>query len=120
MSNITVGQKGENIATDYLKRHGYKVLDRNFRSRRWGEIDIVAVDDDTLVFVEVKTRVGTQYGEPVEAVTPFKIRALKRAGQYYKLEYPETPEALRIDVVSIILDPENFDPKKIELFEDAQ
>ncbi len=120
MSNIKIGQKGENIAAKYLERHGYKIIDRNFRSRRWGEIDIVATKDDTLVFVEVKARVGTKYGQPVEAVTPFKLRALKRAGQYYKLENPEAPEALRIDIVSIVLDKATHDPVKIEIFLDAQ
>ena len=120
MSNAEIGRIGEDIATKYLKRHGYKVIDRNFRSKRWGEIDIVATKDDVLVFVEVKTREGTKHGEPVEAVTPFKLGALKRAGQYYKMEHPEAPEALRIDVVSIILDPETHEPKKIELFLDAQ
>jgi putative endonuclease len=119
MTNISIGQKGEDIATKYLKRHGYKILDRNFRSRRWGEIDIVATKNDVLVFVEVKTREGTQSGEPVEAVTPFKLRSLERAGQYYKMEHPETPEALRIDVVSIILVPNTHEPSGIKLFENA-
>ena len=118
--NIEIGRIGENIATKYLKRQGYKILDRNFRSRRWGELDIVATKDETLVFVEVKARVGTKYGEPVEAVTPYQLRALKRAGQYYKMEHPDTPEALRIDVVSIVLDHETHEPLKIELFLDAQ
>ena len=119
-SNIEIGRIGEEIATKYLKRHGYKVLEHNFRSKRWGEIDIVVSKDDTLVFVEVKTRVGTKYGEPVEAVTPHQLQALKRTGQYYKMEHPEAPEALRIDVISIVLDPETHEPQKIELFKDAQ
>ena len=120
MSNISVGQRGEDIAVEYLKNHGYKVLDRNFKSRRWGEIDIVATKDDVLVFIEVKTREGTKYGEPVEAVTPFKLRALKRTGQYYQMEHPDLPEALRMDVVSIILNPETQESLEIKLFEDAQ
>lgn len=120
MSNIEIGKKGEEIAEKYLKRHGYKIIDRNFRSKRWGEIDIVVTKNDVLVFVEVKTREGTKYGEPVEAVTPFKLRALERAGQYYKMEHPEAPEALRIDVISIILNPETHEPLKIQLFKDAR
>ncbi len=120
MSNISIGQLGEEIAEKYLKKHGYKVIERNFRSRRWGEIDIVAVEDDVLVFVEVKARVGSKYGEPVEAVTPFKLRALKRTGQYYKMEHPDLPEALRIDVVAIMLDKDTHEPLKIELFKDAR
>lgn len=117
--NIEIGKKGEEIATKYLKRQGYEILERNFRSKRWGEIDIVAIKDDVLVFVEVKTRVGSKYGEPVEAVTPFKLRALKRTGQYYKMEHPDLPEALRIDVVAIVLDKNTDEPLKIELFKDA-
>lgn len=118
-SNINIGRKGEEIAVDYLKKHGYEVVERNFRSRRWGEIDIVAIDGDTLVFVEVKARAGLKYGPPQEAVTPFKLSALKRTGQYYKLEHPELPEALRIDVVAIVLDKDRHEPLKIELFKDA-
>lgn len=120
MSNIEVGKKGEEIAAKYLKRQGYEVLERNFYSKRWGEIDIVALDDDVLVFVEVKARVGSKYGEPVEAVTPFKLRALKRTGQYYKMEHPNLPDALRIDVVAIVLDKDTHEPLKIQLFKDAR
>jgi len=120
MSNIEVGKKGEEIAAKYLKKHGYEVLERNFRSKRWGEIDIAATKDDVLVFVEVKARVGSKYGEPQEAVTPFKLSALQRTGQYYKMEHPDLPEALRIDVVAIMLDKDTHEPLKIELFEDAQ
>ncbi len=120
MSNIDIGSLGEELATKYLKKRGYEILERNFRSRRWGEIDIVAIEDDVLVFVEVKARVGSKYGEPVEAVTPFKLRALKRTGQYYKMEHPDLPEALRIDVVAIMLDKDTHEPLKIELFKDAR
>ena len=120
MSNISVGKQGEEIAAKYLKRHGYEVIERNFRSKRWGEIDIVAIENDTLVFVEVKARVGSKYGEPVEAVTPFKLRALERTGQYYKAEHPDLPDDLRIDVVAIVLGKDTGEPLKIELFEDAQ
>lgn len=120
MSNTNIGSLGEEIAKDYLEKRGYEVLERNFRSRRWGEIDLVAVEDNTTVFVEVKTRVSTDYGEPQEAVTPFKIRSLKRAGLYFKLTHPETPDALRIDVVAVILNAKTKKPLKIEVFKDAR
>ncbi len=120
MSNIEIGRKGEEIATKYLKKRGYEILERNFKSKRWGEIDIVAIKDDVLVFVEVKARVGSKYGEPQEAVTPFKLRALKRTGQYYRIEHPNLPEALRIDVVAITLDRDTHEPLKIKLFKDAR
>src|SRR5262252_1369405 len=62
------GALGETLACRYLKRNGYKVLFRNFRGRSGGEIDIVCRDDDTLVFVEVKTRGGEDFGRPLVAV----------------------------------------------------
>ena len=81
-STRDLGSVGEKLATKFLQRKGYKIIDRNFRSRL-GEIDIIALEDDTLVFIEVK------------------IRSIVKTGQYYKLLHPEYPEALRIDVVTV-------------------
>jgi len=120
MSDLALGKKGEEIAKKYLSKHNYKIVERNFKSQRWGEIDLVAIENEVLVFVEVKTRLGSKYGEPQEAVTPFKLRALKRTGTYYKMQHPELPEALRIDVVAIVLDRKTHEPLKIELFRDAR
>lgn len=120
MSNLSLGSLGEEIAEKYLKRCGYEIIERNFRSGRWGEIDLVAIEDKTTVFVEVKTRLSKDYGEPQEAVTPHKLQSLKRAGLYYKLDHPETPEALRIDVLAIILDKKTREPSWIKLFKDAR
>ena len=99
-STRDLGSVGEKLATKFLQQKGYKILDKNFRSK-FGEIDIVAQEEDTLVFVEVKTRWTREYGTPEEAVTPRKIRSIVKTGQYYKLLHPELPEALRIDVVTV-------------------
>jgi putative endonuclease len=99
-STRDLGSTGERLAIKLLKKKGYKVLEKNFRSK-FGEIDIVGLDKDTLVFIEVKTRWTREYGPPEEAVTPRKIRSIIKTGQYYKLLHPEQPEALRIDVVTI-------------------
>lgn len=100
-----LGKLGEDIATDYLKKHGYKIIDRNF-SDRYGEIDIVALESsstgDTLVFVEVKARKSLAFGTPLEAITYFKMQALIKTAQYYKLRHPKLPELMRIDAVTII------------------
>lgn len=111
-----VGILGEKIASQFLKKRRYRIIERNWRAKRWGEIDIIATKDDTLVFVEVKTRAGEGYGEPQEAITPYKIRSLKRAGYNYKLSHPQTPEALRLDAVSVFLTA-NLKLSKILLFE---
>src|SRR5690242_10711551 len=97
---------GEDLATKFLENKGYKILERNFR-KGYGEIDIVALDNDTLVFIEVKTRSSNKFGTPFEQITPFKIRALERTAIFYKKLHPTLPEALRIDAVSVELDTKN-------------
>lgn len=95
-----LGRFGEDIAQRYLITHGYTILERNFHTR-YTELDIVALENKTLVFIEVKTRRGSLFGTPEEAITPYKLRTLIRSAQYYKLLHPELPDALRIDVVAV-------------------
>ena len=103
---------GEKLASDYLQKQGYKILERNFR-KGWGEIDVVALDGDVLAFVEIKTKTSNKFGTPLEAITSFKIKALERTALFYKKLHPELPDALRIDAVSVIL--EGNGNAKIEL-----
>lgn len=92
---------GENLASSYLQDRGYKIIERNF-GKRYGEIDIIALDkDQTLVFVEVKTRRNKEFGEPLEAITPWKLNSIIKTAQYYKLLHPNLPDRLRIDAVSV-------------------
>ncbi len=102
MNNQLLGKKGENFAADYLKRHGFRIIDRNFKGR-YGELDIIALDGKILVFIEVKTRIGRTFGMPEEAVTPRKLREVIQTAQYYKLLHPELSDSLRIDVIGIEL-----------------
>lgn len=99
-----LGKEGEAIAVSYLLKKHYRILERNFKAR-YGEIDIVALDGDTLVFVEVKTRSSRLYGTPEEAITPWKLRELAKTAQYYHLLHPEHTGGMRIDVLAFILDP---------------
>lgn len=103
MHNQNLGKQGEEIAWDYLQKQGYELLTKNFKSKL-GEIDLICLDHGVLVFVEVKTRWSKNFGEPEEAVTPWKIRSIIKTGQYFSLLHPELPEALRIDVVAISMD----------------
>lgn len=100
VSTRASGIVGEESAIDYLQGKGYKIIGKNFRSR-FGEIDIIALEDGALVFVEVKTRWSNKYGTPEEAVTPQKIRSIIKTADYYKLLHPNTPNLMRIDVVAI-------------------
>lgn len=99
-NNQAIGKQGEDVAVSYLQRNGYKIIERNFQKKH-GDIDIVALDGDTLVFIEVKARRSKSYGPAVEAITPWKIRALIQSAHLYKLLHPKLPESLRIDVVAI-------------------
>lgn len=110
ISNPT-GKLGEDLATEFLKKQGYKILERNFR-KGYGEIDIIAIDHDVLVFVEVKTRTSDAFGAPSEAIGYYKMQTLTRGAYFYKSLHPELPEALRIDAVSVMV---NGKENKIEL-----
>ncbi|MEK7588086.1 MAG: YraN family protein [Patescibacteria group bacterium] len=98
-----LGKKGEDLTASYLEQHGYRIIDRNFKAR-YGEIDIIAIKDAILIFIEVKTRVGRAFGLPEEAVTPKKLNEVVGTARYYKLLHPELPDAMRIDVIGIELD----------------
>jgi len=91
------------LACRFLRRNGYKVLYRNFRGRTGGEIDVVCRDNDTLVFVEVKTRTSEDFGRPFEAVDRAKRKRISRGGLAW-LRMLDNPDILfRIDVVEVII-----------------
>jgi putative endonuclease len=101
MNTIELGRSGEDLAAEYLDSTGMRILARNWRSPT-GEIDIVAVDGRCLVICEVKTRSSTRAGEPVEAVTPEKVRRLRRlAAAWLGSRGGARPRTVRIDVVAI-------------------
>jgi putative endonuclease len=101
---ILVGHIGEDAAVTFLRKHSYTILHRN-TGGRYGEIDIVARDGKTLVFVEVKTRTSEAYGTPQDAITPHKVNTLKRSVDYFCLLHPNLKYAnLRIDVIAVFLD----------------
>ncbi len=99
------GARGEDLARDYLVRAGYRILARNVRTRG-GEIDLVAEDRGTLVFVEVKTRTGDRFGDGLEALTPAKRRRLLRTAQLYLLETGSGDRAIRFDTLGVLLAPD--------------
>jgi putative endonuclease len=95
-----LGRLAEDFAAAFLQGKGYKIIDRNFRSR-FGEIDIVAEESGTLVFVEVKARWSQKFGSPVEAVTPQKLYKIRKTAEYYSLVRSRTNQKMRIDVVAL-------------------
>ena len=99
----SLGAKGEAIAAATLQQAGLTIIDRNWRCAA-GEIDLVARDGETLVFVEVKTRRGRAYGAPEEALTPRKAQKLLQLGAQYVYENALGDINWRIDLVAIELD----------------
>lgn len=94
------GKSGEDLAADELVRRGYAILDRRYRTRH-GEIDIVARDGETIVFVEVKARADARFGTAAEAVTPLKQRRLVSMATDYMVRKRLTESPCRFDVVAI-------------------
>ena len=95
-----LGKSAENLAVDELKRRGYAILARRYRTRH-GEIDIVAEEGETLVFVEVKARTTGEFGEAAEAVTRWKQRRLASMAVEYLSRHRSTARACRFDVVAV-------------------
>ncbi len=100
LDRMALGRRGERIAERHLRRRGYRILERNFRAAG-AEIDLVALDGETLVFVEVKTRRTAGGGAPAESVHPLKQSHLRRAAELYARARRAQDRAMRFDVVEI-------------------
>jgi putative endonuclease len=113
---MALGPRGESIAAAYLASRGYRVVARNYRCAR-GEIDLIAVDGDMIVFVEVKSRRSDEAADPEINVHRAKQRRLIAAARYYVGTKGLADCPCRFDVVAIVL-PDSSEPR-IEHFEDA-
>jgi putative endonuclease len=110
------GVLGEDIAVNYLKKKGYKIIERNFR-KKYTEVDIIAVQapprgvlprcGSTLVFIEVKTRRSGSFGDAAESVTSWKVRHLVQLAQFYKQTHQNLPDDMRIDLIAVTLGSNN-------------
>lgn len=103
------GIDGEIIASDFLHKKGYKVISKNFHSR-FGEIDLIAKDKSTVVFVEVKLRTSSLFGTPLESITSSKIEKIKKTAFYYLTVNNIADVDFRFDAIEVVLD---ADGKKI-------
>jgi len=111
-----LGSKGEDLAVQYLKKKGFKVIERNYHCSA-GEIDLIAREGKTLIFVEIKTRSSSEFGLPQEAVDRFKQKKMIEVARAYMAEHHLTEDIpARFDVVAIQLTPTGPD---IELIKDA-
>ena len=95
------GNKGERLAARFLRRKGFKILARQYATR-WGEIDLIALDGETVVFVEVKSRRSQAAGHPVEAITYDKQKKLTRMALAYLKRHGLLENSARFDVVAVL------------------
>jgi putative endonuclease len=110
-----LGKKGEEKALRFLKKKGYRIIEKNYVCKL-GEMDIIAKEKDTLVFVEVKTRTTTEFGPPQLAVNSSKQRQLSKVALNYLKEKQLEEVKARFDVVAILLEEKG---EQIELIKDA-
>lgn len=110
-----LGVKGERIAAEYLQNKGYRIIERNFR-KQYGEVDIITVHNNTLIFIEVKTRSSDTFGGGLEAISSWKLKSLMKTGRLYKKLHWNLPESLRIDAISVEME-KSGEVKKIEHIE---
>lgn len=103
MNNREFGNKGEDLACEYLIKNGYKILERNKHFSKLCEIDIIAKLKDKVIFVEVKTRKSNAFGSPMEAITKTKYLNIKTGALSYVQEHKI--KAFQIDVIGITLEP---------------
>lgn len=108
MNKKSTGKHGEDIAVDYLKKHGYSIIETNF-SCKLGEIDIIARDGKTVCFIEVKFRQNDFYGSPFDAVDTRKASKIIKTAQYFCLINGIKDVPLRIDVVGIVSNKDKAD-----------
>jgi putative endonuclease len=117
MTRRETGIIGEKMAREFLANNGYNIVDTNYRCRA-GEVDIIAIQGDTLVFVEVRTKTGRLYGSPEESITPIKAEHMRTVALQYGQEHEDLPQSWRIDLVAIELDRDGL-AERIELIENA-
>ena len=111
--NQVLGKQGENITTHYLIQNNYKILERNFNCY-FGEIDIIAKDKKEIVFIEVKTRSGIDFGQPSEAVNKLKQKHMYRAAQYFLYKSNYINNFIRFDVMEVLVKDGKFNVNHIK------
>ncbi len=103
-SNKEIGTLGEAAAGSFLREKGYQILQKNY-SVSAGEIDIIAEKEDTVVFVEVKTRTTEWYGRPEESINTARVRRIRKVARYFLREYDHMQDHdIRFDIISILAD----------------
>lgn len=105
-NNRKKGNRGEELAANYLQDKGFSIIEKNYYASRYGEIDIIAQDKKELVFIEVKTRTTNNFGHPLESISQTKLNKMRAAATFYIQENNPKAKGYRLDAVAITLKPE--------------
>ena len=100
--NLLKGKNGENIAKNYLKKQGYRIIDTNYKTKI-GEIDIVAMKDKVLSFIEVKSRYDNSYGRPFEAVHTYKAKKIRDVASIFLMSTDVLYDGISFDIIEVFL-----------------
>lgn len=115
MTNKIIGKYGEDAAKNFLMKKGFEIVEMNYRYSRIAEIDIIASKDNVLHFVEVKTRTQENFGSPLEAVTPSKLKQIYSCAIQYMNNSKRKYKKYQIDAIGIVLDKNEI--KKLNFIE---
>jgi putative endonuclease len=120
IKNYKKGREGEEIAREYLIKKGFRLIESNY-SNKLGEIDLIMVDKDILIFVEVKLKVGDRFGTPEEMINNHKLNRIRRIAEGFLIleKIAKSYQRYRIDAVCIVLD-ENKNVERINHYENVQ
>ena len=118
MRKQELGGAGEKLACNALKKKGYRIIGKNYRCR-YGEIDIIAIQKDCLVFVEARSKSGNSFGTPEESITAQKMHKLVSTALDYLTSHKDLPPDWRIDFVAIEFDAAGKKATRIEIIENA-
>lgn len=116
--NRDKGRLGESLAEVFLVKNGYKIIERNFHTR-FGEIDLIVSKNQKLIFVEVKLKIGEDFGTPEEMITKHKLKQVEMTAQSFLLKHPEYEkfyDSFQVDAVCVVLDEEK-QIKRIDHYE---
>ncbi len=103
MNTTEIGDYAEQLAAEYLERHGYRILNRKYEYKNLGEIDIIAENNETLAFVEVRYRTSTAYGVPEASLGPTKLKRIRRTALMWLTLFNRHGTPCRFDVIAVDL-----------------
>jgi putative endonuclease len=100
-NTVSIGKNAETLAEEYIKDKKFKIIKKNFKFGKTGEIDIIAYDGDILVFLEIRSKASKEYGDPISSITPGKIKKIRKTAEGYLYVNNISNTEIRFDVITV-------------------